>query len=102
MDPPTQPPPLHPLHFKRGSKFLLPHSEGGFRKIKKRGWKHDAGTDIVKREGVGGGVGVGVGEEEGGRTFPPSFFQGLSILIIEITLLFAKLCYVFFSSTITL
>ena len=49
-----------------------------------------------------GGVGVGVGEEEGGSTFPPSFFQGLSILIIEITLLFAKLCYVFFSSTITL
>ena len=41
-------------------------------------------------------------EEEGGSTFPPSFFQGLSILIIEITLLFAKLCYVFFSSTITL
>ena len=49
-----------------------------------------------------GGVGVGVGEEEGGSTFPPSFFHGLSILIIEITLLFAKLCYVFFSSTITL
>ena len=49
-----------------------------------------------------GGVGVGVGEEEGGSTFPPSFFQGLSILIIESTLLFAKLCYVFFSSTITL
>ena len=49
-----------------------------------------------------GGVGVGVGEEEGGSTFPPSFFQGLSISIIEITLLFAKLCYVFFSSTITL
>ena len=47
-------------------------------------------------------MGVGVGEEEGGSTFPPSFFQGLSILIIEITLLFAKLCYVFFSSTITL
>ena len=44
----------------------------------------------------------GVGEEEGGSTFPPSFFQGLSILIIEVTLLFAKLCYVFFSSTITL
>ena len=47
-------------------------------------------------------MGVGVGEEEGDSTFPPSFFQGLSILIIEITLLFAKLCYVFFSSTITL
>ena len=55
-----------------------------------------------KELGGGGGGGGGGGEEEGGSTFPPSFFQGLSILITEITLLFAKLCYVFFSSTITL
>ena len=61
------------------------------------------GQILLKGKELGGvGVGVGVGEEEGGSTFPPSFFQGLSILIIEITLLFAKLCYVFFSSTITL
>ena len=55
------------------------------------------GQILLKGKELGGG-----GEEEGGSTFPPSFFQGLSILIIEITLLFAKLCYVFFSSTITL
>ena len=59
------------------------------------------GQILLKGKELGGGGGGG-GEEEGGSTFPPSFFQGLSILIIEITLLFAKLCYVFFSSTITL
>ena len=39
-------------------------------------------------------------------TFPIQFFQGLSFLHLEITLLFAKLCYAFeekfFSSTIIL
>ena len=59
------------------------------------------GQILLKGKELGGGGGGG-GVEEGGSTFPPSFFQGLSILIIEITLLFAKLCYVFFSSTITL
>ena len=59
------------------------------------------GQILLKGKELGGGGGGG-GVVEGGSTFPPSFFQGLSILIIEITLLFAKLCYVFFSSTITL
>ena len=40
-------------------------------------------------------------------TFPVYFFQGLSLLHLEITLLFVKLCYafeekLFFSATITL
>ena len=48
---------------------------------------------------VGGGGAAG--------TFPIYFFQGLSILHLEITLSFAKLCYAFeekkfFSATIIL
>ena len=44
---------------------------------------------------------------EGGGTFPIKFFQDLSFLHSEITLLFAKLCYafeekLFFSTTIFL
>ena len=32
---------------------------------------------------------------KGGGTFPILFFQGLSVLHLEITLPFAKLCYAF-------
>ena len=35
-------------------------------------------------------------------TFPVQFFEGLSFLHLEITLTFAKLCYVFLSATIIL
>ena len=34
-------------------------------------------------------------KREGAGTFPISFFQGLLFLHLEITLLFAKLCYAF-------
>ena len=63
------------------SKFWLPPPEGGIWKIKKRGWKYGAGAGPLKR-----------GEAD---TFPIYFFQGLSFLHLEITLLFAKFCYVF-------
>ena len=33
--------------------------------------------------------------KEGAGTFPTKFFQGLSFLLSEITLPFAKLCYAF-------
>ena len=60
--------------------------------LAKRGWKYGAEAGVLKRRGTG--------------TFPILFFQGLSFLYSEITLNFAKLCYVFeerfFSATIIL
>ena len=46
------------------------------------GWKYGARAGPLKR---GGGAG----------TFPIQFFQGLAFLHLEITLLFAELCYAF-------
>ena len=54
---------------------------GGTWKIKRRR-KNGVGAGLLKR-----------GREAG--TFPIQFFQGLSFLHLEITLPFAKLCYVF-------
>ena len=74
-----------------GVKFdYLPWTEGESEKLKKRGWKYSAGVGLFKR---------------GDRHF--SIFKGLSFLHLEITLPFAKLCYVFeenlfFSVTIIL
>ena len=65
----------------KGSKFwipLPPSLGGGIWKIKKRGWSMVPGKVFSKR---------------GGLAFSYLIFQGLSFLYLEITLLFAKLCY---------
>ena len=46
----------------------------------KRNWRYGYGKVFLKR---GGGAGI----------FPIQFFQGLSLLHLEITLSFAKFCY---------
>ena len=95
MDPPLPSPPL----LKGGwCKFPLPSPRGGGGwnlKNLKRGWKYGAEVGLLNKEGGRGG------------TFPIQFLQGLSHLHLEITLLFAKLCYgfeekLFFSAIIIL
>ena len=54
--------------------------EGESEKLKKGGWKYGTGEGVLKG---------------GACTFPIYFFQGLPFLHLEITLLFAKLCYAF-------
>ena len=80
--------------------------KGGNLKTTKKGWKYGAGAGVHMCVCVcveGGGV-----RGEGGCNLTYLVFhQGLSILCLEITLPFAKLCYAFekiffFSATITL
>ena len=64
--------------------------EGGSEKLKK-GWKFGVGSGLLKRRGLA----------------LPSYFFSRFIIFMEITLLFAKLCYAFeeknsFSATIIL
>ena len=61
---------------------MINSPEGGESEKLKKGWKYGPGAGILKRKG--GGT----------DTFPILFFQGLSILHLEITLPFAKLLYI--------
>ena len=58
------------LHWRRDSEKL------------RKGWKCGARAGLLKSGGRAG-------------TFPIYFFEGLPFLHLEITLLFAKLCYAF-------
>ena len=77
----SEPPPPSPLKGGGGVNFKYHPRRGGLWKILKREWKYSAGAGLLKR-----GRGAG--------TFRFLFFQGLSFLHLEITLSFAKLCYV--------
>ena len=62
--------------------------KGGNLKITKKGWKYGAGAGLH--------VCVWGSRREGGCNLPYLVFhQGLSVLCLEITLPFEKLCYAF-------